>query len=33
MAGLLLGARCIRGPDWQWDDQDGGPGTEIILNN
>ena len=21
-----LGSRCIRGPDWQWGDQDGGPG-------
>ena len=18
--------RCVRGPDWRWDDQDGGPG-------
>jgi hypothetical protein len=26
MAGLALGARCIRGPDWKWEDQDGGPG-------
>ena len=35
MAGLALGARCIRGPDWQWDDQDGGQGRqaecELVL--
>jgi len=26
MAGHLVGVRCIRGPDWQWGDQDGGIG-------
>jgi len=26
MAGLEVGVRCIRGPDWQWGDQDGGIG-------
>lgn len=36
MAGLELGARCIRGPDWHWDDQDGGPGhvgTLVLLGH
>eukprot|EP00092_Neocalanus_flemingeri_P028989 GFUD01031472.1.p1 GENE.GFUD01031472.1~~GFUD01031472.1.p1 ORF type:complete len:938 (+),score=300.01 GFUD01031472.1:38-2851(+) len=31
---VSLGSRCVRGPDWQWGDQDGGPGnvgTVVIL--
>ena len=23
---ILVGSRVVRGPDWQWGDQDGGPG-------
>ena len=26
MDGLLIGARVCRGPDWKWDEQDGGAG-------
>ncbi|XP_022109239.1 uncharacterized protein LOC110989278 isoform X2 [Acanthaster planci] len=25
--GIFLGAEVVRGPDWKWDDQDGGVGT------
>ena len=31
---VSLGARVVRGPDWQWGDQDGGPGhvgTVVLL--
>ena len=36
MAGLELGARVIRGVDWQWGDQDGGVGhvgTIVLLGH
>ena len=23
---ISVGSRVVRGPDWQWGDQDGGPG-------
>lgn len=26
MRGLFSGARVVRGVDWQWEDQDSGPG-------
>ena len=34
MSGLELGARCVRGPDWKWGNQDGGPGhvgTVVLI--
>jgi hypothetical protein len=30
-ANFVLGAKVIRGPDWKWDDQDGGDGKEGTL--
>jgi len=27
--GIFAGARVIRGPDWDWGNQDGGEGMEI----
>ena len=36
MGEFEVGTRCVRGPDWQWGDQDGGPGhvgTIILLGH
>jgi len=36
MTGVELGARCIRGPDWSWGEQDGGVGhvgTVVLLGH
>lgn len=31
LKGIFIGAKVIRGPDWEWGNQDGGRGTYIIF--
>lgn len=31
-AGLSVGVRVVRGPDWKWGPQDDGEGMELILD-
>lgn len=31
MKGIFMGARVARGPDWDWNDQDGGEGSPGIV--
>lgn len=31
MKGIFVNAKVIRGPDWEWGQQDGGNGTELII--
>ena len=32
MKGIFVGAKVVRGPDWDWSNQDGGEGKKIFLN-
>lgn len=29
MKGIFVGAKVVRGPDWDWSNQDGGEGNQI----
>lgn len=31
MKGIFVGAKVVRGPDWDWGSQDGGEGNEYTL--
>jgi E3 ubiquitin-protein ligase mind-bomb len=31
MKGIFVGAKVVRGPDWDWSNQDGGEGNEWTL--
>lgn len=30
LKGIFIGAKVIRGPDWEWGNQDGGRGTKYF---
>lgn len=31
LKGIFIGAKVIRGPDWEWGNQDGGRGTYVLF--
>lgn len=31
LKGIFVGAKVVRGPDWEWGQQDGGEGKRTIL--
>lgn len=33
MMGIFVGAKVVRGPDWDWSNQDGGEGNQIHSNS
>lgn len=33
LKGIFIGAKVIRGPDWEWGNQDGGRGTHISFKS